>query len=53
MPVAEDVSLGAGVVIHHPALVNLYGCSIGAESTIGAFVEIQRGARVGARCKIS
>lgn len=37
----------------HPHLVNLYGCTVGDESKIGTFVEIQRGARVGARCKIS
>jgi UDP-2-acetamido-3-amino-2,3-dideoxy-glucuronate N-acetyltransferase len=51
--IAEDVSLGPNVVIHHPSLVNLYGCSVGADSKIGAFVEIQRGASVGSRCKIS
>jgi acetyltransferase-like isoleucine patch superfamily enzyme len=34
-------------------LVNLYGCSIGDETKIGAFVEIQRGASVGSRCKVS
>jgi len=48
-----DVVMGQDVVVHHPELVNLYGCSIGAESRIGTFVEIQRGASVGARCKIS
>ena len=37
----------------HPELVNLYGCSVGDESKIGTFVEIQKGARIGARCKIS
>jgi acetyltransferase-like isoleucine patch superfamily enzyme len=37
----------------HPQLVNLYGCSVGDESKIGTFVEIQKGARIGARCKIS
>ena len=36
-----------------PELVNLYGCSIGDESRVGPFVEIQKNARVGARCKIS
>jgi len=36
-----------------PALVNLYGCTIGAETTVGPFVEIQRGVQIGARCKIS
>ncbi len=53
MPVAATVKLGAGVVIHHPDLVNMYGCTVGDETRIGAFVEIQKGARVGARCKIS
>lgn len=53
MPVAPDVSLGRGVEIPQPALVNLYGCVIGDETRIGAFVEIQRGAVVGRRCKIS
>ena len=51
--ITDDVILGAGVVIHHPNLVNLYGCSVGAKSKIGAFVEIQKGAVVGERCKIS
>ena len=53
MPVAPDVSLGKGVKIFHEALVNLYGCTIGADTKIGAFVEIQKNAIVGARCKIS
>lgn len=53
MPVADDVHLEHGVIIYHPDLVNLYGCTIGRESTIGTFVEIQRGVRIGARCKIS
>jgi UDP-2-acetamido-3-amino-2,3-dideoxy-glucuronate N-acetyltransferase len=52
MPIADDVRLAAGVVIHHPELVNLYGCQIGADSTIGPFVEIQRDVRIGRRCKI-
>ena len=51
--IAEDVVLGAGVRIHHPDLVNLYGCSIGDGSKIGTFVEIQKGVKVGAHCKIS
>src|SRR4051812_41926605 len=51
--IAPDVSLGEGVVIHHPDLVNLYGCRIGDDSRVGTFVEIQRGAAIGARCKIS
>jgi UDP-2-acetamido-3-amino-2,3-dideoxy-glucuronate N-acetyltransferase len=49
--VADDVSLGANVRL--APFVNLYGCEIGAETRIGAFVEVQRGARIGARCKIS
>lgn len=53
MPIADSVQLGKSVVIMHPQLVNLYGCSVGDESKIGAFVEIQKGARIGARCKIS
>jgi len=51
--ITENVVLGEGVVIHHPDLVNLYGCSIGTGSKIGAFVEIQKGASIGANCKIS
>src|SRR5688572_10315546 len=53
MPVAPSVRLGAGVVIHHPDLVNLYGCTVGDDTKIGAFVEIQKNAAVGSRCKIS
>jgi len=53
MAIAEDVSLGRDVVIFHPDLVNLYGCRIGDGSRIGSFVEIQKNAVVGARCKIS
>jgi UDP-2-acetamido-3-amino-2,3-dideoxy-glucuronate N-acetyltransferase len=53
MPVSADVKLGLGVSIPQPALVNLYGCEIGDATKIGAFVEIQKGVRVGARCKIS
>ena len=53
MPIASDVFLGDGVRIFQPDLVNLYGCTIGAETKIGAFVEIQKNASVGARCKIS
>ncbi len=53
MPISDNVRLGEGVAIHHPQLVNLYGCSVGAGSRIGAFVEIQKNAHVGARCKIS
>src|SRR5262250_1052610 len=53
MPISSDVKLGERVQIHHPELVNLYGCSIGADSKIGTFVEIQKNAFVGARCKVS
>jgi acetyltransferase-like isoleucine patch superfamily enzyme len=53
MPIADDVVLGIDVRIFQPDLVNLYGCSIGDESKVGAFVEIQKNASVGARCKIS
>jgi acetyltransferase-like isoleucine patch superfamily enzyme len=49
--IADDVSLGEDVQIHR--FVNLYGCSVGAGTRIGAFVEIQRGARVGRNCKVS
>ena len=50
---AVNTSLGEGVVIHHPNLVNLYGCQIGDFTRIGAFVEVQEGASIGKRCKIS
>jgi acetyltransferase-like isoleucine patch superfamily enzyme len=53
MPIASSVTLGPGVVIHHPELVNLYGCSVGADTKIGAFVEIQKNVVIGSRCKIS
>jgi acetyltransferase-like isoleucine patch superfamily enzyme len=53
MPIAPDVELGVDVAIPQPGLVNLYGCRIGDETRIGAFVEIQKRAAVGARCKIS
>jgi UDP-2-acetamido-3-amino-2,3-dideoxy-glucuronate N-acetyltransferase len=46
----EDVRFGDNVVVH--SFSNLYGCSIGNETQIGPFVEIQRGASIGARCKI-
>ncbi len=53
MPISSTTRLADGVVIHHPELVNLYGCRIGEETKIGAFVEIQKRARIGRRCKIS
>ena len=49
--IAPDVKLGTDVRIC--AFVNLYGCVIGDYSKIGTFVEIQKGAHVGSRCKIS
>ena len=49
--IAPDVKLGQAVKISR--FVNLYGCEIGDETKIGAFVEIQKNARVGRRCKIS
>lgn len=48
--VAPDVKLGRGVRMY--AFVNLYGCEIGDDTSIGTFVEIQKGVRIGARCKI-
>jgi UDP-2-acetamido-3-amino-2,3-dideoxy-glucuronate N-acetyltransferase len=53
MPIASTVRLGRDVVIHHPDLVNLYGCEIGDNTKIGAFVEIQKNASIGRMCKIS
>jgi len=51
--IAEDVVLDQDVQIFQPQLVNLYGCSIGKRTKIGAFVEIQSGAAIGHDCKIS
>ena len=47
----NDVKLGVGVRIF--SFVNAYGCEIGDESRVGAFVELQKGVRVGRRCKVS
>lgn len=49
--VASDVKLGKDVKLAR--FINLYGCEVGDETKIGAFVEIQKGATVGSRCKIS
>jgi len=49
--IAADVKLGRDVKIYR--FVNLYGCEIGDETKIGTFVEIQKGATIGRRCKIS
>src|SRR5206468_351799 len=46
-----DVKLGQRVKVF--AFTNLYGCEVGDDSKIGAFVEIQKGARIGKRCKVS
>ena len=48
--IAPDVTLGRDVRLY--AFVNLYGCSIDDETRVGTFVEIQRGALIGKRCKI-
>ncbi len=52
MPII-NVQLGQNVRIFQPELVNLYGCEIGDETKVGSFVEIQKNAKVGSRCKIS
>lgn len=52
MPI-NNVTLAENVYIFHEDLVNLYGCSIGNGTKIGAFVEIQKGVIVGSKCKIS
>jgi len=49
--ISEDVKLGENVQLSK--FINLYGCQIGDEAKIGAFVEIQKNARVGKRCKVS
>jgi acetyltransferase-like isoleucine patch superfamily enzyme len=49
--IAQDVKLGKGVRLSQ--FINLYGCEVGDETKIGTFVEIQKNARVGRRCKIS
>lgn len=48
--IAPDVKLGKSVKLSR--FINLYGCEIGDETKIGAFVEIQKNARIGKRCKI-
>jgi acetyltransferase-like isoleucine patch superfamily enzyme len=50
--ISPDVRLGRDVIIPHPELVNLYGCTIGDNCKIAAFVEIQRGAVLGDRVKV-
>jgi UDP-2-acetamido-3-amino-2,3-dideoxy-glucuronate N-acetyltransferase len=53
MPIADSVVLGRNVKIYDPTQVNLYGCTVGDDTRIGSFVEIQKNSSVGARCKIS
>ncbi|HEY2892233.1 MAG TPA: acyltransferase [Dongiaceae bacterium] len=53
MPIDPSAEIAPDAVIRQPALVNLYGCRVGARTRIGAFVEIQKGAIIGERCKIS
>lgn len=53
MPISQDVVLGKDVQIPQPGRVNLNGCRIGDHTVIGSFVEIQEGATVGARCRVS
>jgi acetyltransferase-like isoleucine patch superfamily enzyme len=52
MPIV-NVTQAMDVAITHPDLVNLYGCSLGAGTRIGPFVEIQKNSHIGARCKVS
>lgn len=53
MPISKDVIFNGEVSIPHESLVNLYGCTVGDQTKIGTFVEIQKNAVVGSRCKIS
>src|SRR5512138_2325123 len=52
MPIT-NARLGQNVKISLPDLVNIYGCAIGDDTKVGPFVEIQKNATIGARCKIS
>ncbi|MEL6526004.1 MAG: acyltransferase [Chloroflexota bacterium] len=52
MPRADTVTLGSNVRIFKPDLVNIYGCVIDDETTVGPFVEIQGDVSIGKRCKI-
>lgn len=53
MPIAANVVRAASTKITYPDLVNIYGCTIGEDTRVGPFVEIQKNAFIGARCKIS
>jgi UDP-2-acetamido-3-amino-2,3-dideoxy-glucuronate N-acetyltransferase len=48
--IAPDVCLGKNVIMH--CFVNLYGCTIGDDTRLGSFVEVQKNATIGARCKV-
>lgn len=50
--IREDVVIGRGTLVFHPDLVNLYGCVLGSECRVGAFVEIRSGVVIGDRVKI-
>lgn len=50
--IRDDVKIGAGTKIWHPDLCNLYGCEIGEDCNIGAFVEIGQGVKIGDRVRI-
>jgi UDP-3-O-[3-hydroxymyristoyl] glucosamine N-acyltransferase len=52
MPIHPSAQVAPSARIYYPELVNIYGATIGEETRIGPFVEIQRGVIVGARCKI-
>ncbi len=51
MPIADDVRLGERVAIAHPDLINLYGCTIGDDTSIGPFVEVQKDVAIGAAAR--
>jgi UDP-2-acetamido-3-amino-2,3-dideoxy-glucuronate N-acetyltransferase len=52
VPIHPSAQVAPSARIYYPELVNIYGATIGEETSIGPFVEIQRGAVIGARCKI-
>lgn len=52
MPISKDVKIGKNTKIYHPELTNLYGCEIGDDCKIGAFVEIMKGVKIGNKVKI-
>ena len=52
MPIINS-KLAKNVIIHHPELVNIYGCNIGESTKVGSFVEIQKNVTIGKNCKIS